>query len=53
MKTKLFLAALVLVGTSAFANGPGGPRLVLIGQNSPGSFKVIYEKSGTVSNVKK
>lgn len=52
MKTKLFLAALiVLVGTSAFASGPGIPRLVVIGQKNPGIFKVIYE-SGITSNVK-
>lgn len=52
MKTKLFLAALiVLVGTSAFASGPGSPRLVVIGQKNPGIFKVIYE-SGITSNVK-
>ena len=52
MKTKLFLAALVLVSTSAFANGPGSPRLTVIGQSNPGMFKVIYEKSGVISNVK-
>ena len=52
MKTKLFLAALiVLIGTSAFASGPGSPRLVVIGQKNPGIFKVIYEGSA-ISNVK-
>ncbi len=52
MKANLFLAALVLVGTSAFANGPGSPRLAVISQTNPGMFKIIYEKNGVISNVR-
>ena len=44
MKTTSFLAAfLVLVGTSAFANGPGDPRMTVINQKETSLFKVIYE----------
>ena len=43
MKTKSFLAALiVLVGATAFAGGPG-LRVAVVGQQKPGLFKVIYE----------
>ena len=50
MKTKLFLAALiVLIGTTAFAKDPGS-RLAVINQRNPSIFKVIYEgeKTGNV-----
>ena len=50
MKAKLFLAAMiVLVSTAAFSNGPG-PRVAVVSQKSAGIFKVIYEgnESGKV-----
>ncbi|NOT74019.1 MAG: hypothetical protein HOP08_03755 [Cyclobacteriaceae bacterium] len=50
MKAKLFLAAMiVLVSTAAFS-GPG-PRIAVIGQKTNGTFKVIYEGE-TVGKVK-
>ena len=43
MKTKSFLAAvIVLVSTVAFANEPG-PRVVVVSNKNSGMFKVIYE----------
>lgn len=45
MKTRSFLAALVvLVSTAVFAQGPGS-RMVVISQKQSGSFKLIYEGS--------
>jgi hypothetical protein len=42
MKAKLFLAAvIVLVSTAAFSNGPG-PRVAVVSQKNPATFKVIY-----------
>lgn len=50
MKTKSFLAALiVLISATAFANGPG-LRVAVVGQQMPGIFKVIYE-SENLDNV--
>ena len=43
MRTRSFLAAVVvLVSASAFA---GDPRLGIVGQQKPGSFKIVYEGS--------
>jgi hypothetical protein len=44
MKTKLFLAAMiVLVSTAAFSNP--GPRIAVVNQKNPAKFKVIYAGS--------
>ncbi len=45
MNAKLFLAAMiVLVSTAAFSNGPG-PRIAVVNQKNASTFKVIYEGS--------
>lgn len=51
MKATSFLAALVLVSSVAFANGPGTPRVVVVNQKNSGTFKVIYDgaKAGEVT----
>jgi len=51
MKATSFMAALVLVSTFAFANGPGAPRVVVVNQKNSGTFKVIYA-GAQAGNVK-
>ncbi|MBY0435849.1 MAG: hypothetical protein K2U26_17270 [Cyclobacteriaceae bacterium] len=51
MKATSLLTAFVVASTMALANGPDGPRVVVINQKNSGTFKVIYEgvKTGDVT----
>jgi hypothetical protein len=47
MKAKLVLAmAISLMGSAAFAQESASPKFVVVSQNNPGVFKVVYDNPG-------
>jgi hypothetical protein len=51
MKAKLMLVAISLIGSAAFAQESANPKFVVVNQNNPAIYKIIYTNPGA-SRVK-